>query len=320
MMMTSGASGAGSPEEAVVSRWVSPVVGASVGLAAILAWAPPVDAGSRGPATSLAQRSYVAMGDSYSSGEGAPPFDPSTNTAADACHRSRFAWPRLLSADDDTVQLVAFLACSGATTADVTTRSFQTERPQIAALKVLRAAPALITITIGGNDLGFASLVADCFLTDCAHDVNGRYETRLRTMLPGLLRTTLRRLKAASPTSSTYLVGYPDIIPASWSSGIQQHCSWLSRSDWTALTTLVRNLDRVQRQAAAAAGVRFRSVTHSLAGHELCTDRPWVYPIGPTGGSLRGHPIKAGQQAIAKAVEAGIGASSDAAYPASMIG
>jgi hypothetical protein len=58
------------------------------------------------------QRQYVAMGDSYSSGEGARPFDKPTasndyvvglsagrlvNRFIDACHRSDYAWPRYIS-------------------------------------------------------------------------------------------------------------------------------------------------------------------------------------------------------------------------------
>src|SRR5919199_1138661 len=55
----------------------------------------------------------AALGDSYSSGEGNPPFDP----AADGCDRSPQAWPLLAAAD--LAWTATDLACSGAQTKDV---------------------------------------------------------------------------------------------------------------------------------------------------------------------------------------------------------
>ena len=45
---------------------------------------------------SAAGTPHVLLGDSYSSGEGAGPFDRGTDTVLDCCHRSANAWPRLL--------------------------------------------------------------------------------------------------------------------------------------------------------------------------------------------------------------------------------
>src|ERR1700691_4183726 len=70
----------------------------------------------------VAQLSYVAMGDSYSSGEGTPPFEAGTNDkkTGDTCHRSRKAWPFVVAAADPALGSPVLLACSGATTGDVT--------------------------------------------------------------------------------------------------------------------------------------------------------------------------------------------------------
>ncbi|MDQ3154030.1 MAG: hypothetical protein M3R63_20705 [Actinomycetota bacterium] len=56
---------------------------------------------------------YVAMGDSFSSGEGNAPFEAGTDTSSNTCHRSPLAYPRLLQ-NDLNLGSTAFVACSGA--------------------------------------------------------------------------------------------------------------------------------------------------------------------------------------------------------------
>jgi hypothetical protein len=48
--------------------------------------------------------------------------------------------------------------------------------------------------------------------------------------------------------------------------------------------------------------VQYVSVLPALRRHELCTRDSWVYPIGATGGQLRGHPLRHGQRALAAIV------------------
>ena len=93
---------------------------------------------------------YIALGDSYSSGEGLVPY----LTADSGCNRSSQSYPEIVRAELDFSRF-RFLACSGATTAQV--------NAQVAALSpvVLRDA-ALTTLTAGGDDLPFAGLIAAC--------------------------------------------------------------------------------------------------------------------------------------------------------------
>ena len=122
-------------------RWGSVVVGAL--LAAGFVAAPAGAAPATGRAT------YVALGDSYSSGAGLAPFDAGSGS----CARSPRAYPsivdRSLARDAFT-----FVACSGATTAQI-----------IAQVGPARAAlrhAALVTLTAGGNDLSFSNLLVSC--------------------------------------------------------------------------------------------------------------------------------------------------------------
>lgn len=97
---------------------------------------------------------YVALGDSYSSGEGLPPYLWGSNTWRNQCHRSPQGYaPQLARARRGSF---AFAACSGATTNDLFSMSHNSraEGPQ---LDALGPDTQVVTLTIGGNDLGLTN-------------------------------------------------------------------------------------------------------------------------------------------------------------------
>lgn len=125
--------------------------------------------------------SYVALGDSYASGEGIPPYlqGPQDNL----CHRSTGSWPGMVSLPDSTVSLsqrtdaeFQFLACSGARIVNLDTtpqpkQMWSGGRPEIPLqLDLLKRDADLVTLSIGGNDLGFAPIVTHCFTTLVCQD------------------------------------------------------------------------------------------------------------------------------------------------------
>jgi hypothetical protein len=129
-------------------------------------------------AAGVASGRYVAMGDSYSSGEGAidsagdPAFDPTTATSKDKCHRSAHAYAyQLKAALGFSDPNFTFVACSGAELADFVAKVGKsgqwTEDPQLNAI----ARPGktnpnikLVTLSLGGNDIGFAQIMQNCVL------------------------------------------------------------------------------------------------------------------------------------------------------------
>ncbi|MEV5240868.1 hypothetical protein AB0K89_17455 [Streptomyces cinnamoneus] len=155
------------------------------------------------PLSGKPKNMVVAMGDSYSSGEGASEVDrdyyPETNyrdknndKARNACHRSRYAWSRQAALpgasksigelDDalDPGMDYHLIACSGARTYDVLgeTQSYSGkvhaidpkdylggEMPQIDQ-GYLDAHTTLVTISIGGNDSRFTDIVQKCLLSE----------------------------------------------------------------------------------------------------------------------------------------------------------
>jgi hypothetical protein len=74
------------------------------------------------PRSTVALR-YIALGDSFSSGEGVPPFRPGTDQylpLRDTCHRSFRGYPALIAGRRSSPGTWGFWACSGALTSDMT--------------------------------------------------------------------------------------------------------------------------------------------------------------------------------------------------------
>lgn len=179
---------------------------------------------------------YVAMGDSFSSGEGNPPFEYSTDaggTNENRCHRSPLSYPRLLQ-DDSSLDLgpTAFVACSGATTADVlygdSAEGNWGEGPQV---DVLSADTEVVTITVGGNDVGFSEVLTTCASSGgglgwgCSTDTN--LNNTLNDRLDALAGTgtatiggrnihsvseILDAVHSAAPNAHIFIGGYPKLF------------------------------------------------------------------------------------------------------------
>jgi hypothetical protein len=123
--------------------------------------------------------SMVALGDSFSSGEGAGSYLAGTNCSgsvfsrcpapnaaeSDYCHRSQFAYPMLVSSDVGATSL-DFRACSGAVVADLAApvsiggQGQWSEGPQLG--RAFPASTRLVTVSIGGNDIGFGEVANQC--------------------------------------------------------------------------------------------------------------------------------------------------------------
>ena len=123
---------------------------------------------------------YVSLGDSLSSGEGVPVFEPGTADDVDhdggnLCHRSaQGSYGQLLVADPAVAANLTpaeFWACSGAVAADVTQENpANHEDPQDSRVSQFTD---LITLSMGGSDIGFADIATICALYDCQLDITG---------------------------------------------------------------------------------------------------------------------------------------------------
>jgi PKD repeat protein/flagellar hook assembly protein FlgD len=117
---------------------------------------------------------YVALGDSFSAGEGLPAFEPATDTADNNCHRSYGSYSRQLAQDAsqlETMHPATFQACSGAIVNDyrVSNPGNAGEPPQGDHVSEFTDR---VTLTMGGNDVGFAALAKWCIASyGCGENV-----------------------------------------------------------------------------------------------------------------------------------------------------
>lgn len=157
---------------------------------------------------------YVAMGDSFSSGEGNPPFEQGTDASSNKCHRSGQAYPRLL-ANDSSLDFGSadFVACSGATTSSLryggTGVGAWSEPPQIA---VLTPSTEVVTITIGGNDVGFGDYAYSCVKLGCGAE-DAAFDDMVDRILDPVFESNLKQafndILFMAPNADVYVLNYP---------------------------------------------------------------------------------------------------------------
>ncbi|MEV5753619.1 SGNH/GDSL hydrolase family protein [Actinoallomurus sp. NPDC052308] len=241
---------------------------------------------------SAATVNYVALGDSYSSGTGTGSYDLDS-----ACQRSSRAYPAKWAAAHSPASFT-FAACSGAKTGDVLNNQ----------LSALSSSTSLVSITIGGNDAGFSSVMQTCVLSSdssCVSAVNTA-KNFADTQLPGLLGNVYSAIKSKAPNARVVVLDYPHLYITNDSG-----CIGMSHTKHVALNSAADELDTVTSQAATKAGFTFADVRGQFSGHELCSGDGWLnsvtIPIGssyhPTAtGHASGYlPVFSGKTALAAA-------------------
>jgi alpha-tubulin suppressor-like RCC1 family protein/lysophospholipase L1-like esterase len=251
--------------------------------------------GARPPPTPSTLK-YIALGDSYSSGEAAPPFESQFGS----CDRSTNAWPNLLARSEKNLKLLGNFACSGATTKALS-QPFKGQLPELTQMLNTGSAPDVVTITIGGNDIDFSTVLARCVISDCSLDGTVTFTKDFTAaLLPSKLAIAYAKIRRAAPHGRVIVVGYPRLFPTTQVATI--NCGWLTETERIKLNEIAIELDTTIKTAARHAGFDYVSTLNALDHHELCTDVSWIFPVGSSGGQLRGHPLLRGQEAIAAIV------------------
>ncbi len=215
---------------------------------------------------------YVALGDSFASGYGAGSY-------LDACGRSLLGYPALL-AEGNSYQL-DFQACAGATTDDVLTKQLGT----------LDARTELVTITIGGNDAGFSSLVAACgsFLANECESLVGWAEATTSAVLPGRLDALFADIRLKAKRAKVIVTNYPHLF-----NGTNCGSLTFTAGGMAALNHGADVLSDLLSAAAARAGFEFADVRRSFAGHAACDTVPWINAFDAAHLNDAYHPNAAG--------------------------
>ncbi|MEV8098405.1 GDSL-type esterase/lipase family protein [Kitasatospora sp. NPDC085879] len=281
----------------------------------------PLTVTAAAPAAAAGPTAVVSMGDSYISGE-AGRWDGNSDTASGSRDGTDRAWTgsgydparvygstytsgcdRSDSAEVRSAAGVAQtqinLACSGATTANVFRaanggQSFKGETPQADQLAAVAAQNTvkLITLSVGGNDLGFADVISTCvqdyeiWWSYCHDDQQTAVDAKMNAAMAGVGKAVdeVRAvMSAAGYTASSYrivLQSYPSPIPRSsenrypesgWSRTNTGGCPfWNLDADW-ARDSLVPQISDRLAAVAAAKGVQFLDLRDLLQGREVCS-------------------------------------------------
>ncbi|MDN3055462.1 SGNH/GDSL hydrolase family protein [Streptomyces sp. SRF1] len=219
---------------------------------------------------------YVALGDSYSSGVGAGSYD----SASGSCKRSTKAYPALWAASHAPASF-NFTACSGAKTSDVLNNQ----------LGPLGSGTGLVSISIGGNDAGFADIMTTCVLQSesaCVSAVNSA-KTFVQNTLPGRLDQVYSAIRAKAPSAHVVVLGYPRFYKLSGTCVVG-----LSETERAAINSGADLLNSVTAKRAADHGFSFGDVATAFTGHEICSGSAWLNSVTlPVDESY--HPTAAGQ-------------------------
>ncbi len=261
---------------------------------------------------------YVALGDSYSSGEGALAYDLGTDTSSNRCHRSAHAYARVLpnyaSHASDIPSQTDLVACSGAITTNVVgdANGGGQQGNEPLQLSRLGSDVKLVTISIGGNDAGFAPVLAQCVRNapwdnSCLAQ-DAKVSSDIKNLAPRLT-WVYGLVKRAAPNARILVVGYPHLFPIGGHDG----CNHLNRDDQSWMNAKARQLDNVIGDSAKAAGVEYVDMYQAFEGHEVCGDSdPWINDlmihhlsgVAPSPEPESFHPNQEGNQEFARRVDA----------------
>ncbi|WP_433543858.1 SGNH/GDSL hydrolase family protein (plasmid) [Streptomyces sp. CA-294286] len=266
---------------------------AALGAAAVLV------GGATAPAGATPAERYVALGDSYTSAPGVP-----VQVDAD-CGRSNNNYPSITAR---RLPVAAFrdVSCGGATTVEMW-RAQGTNPPQ---LDALTKHTTLVTLQIGGNDIGFGEIIGTCArlsYTDptgapcTAHYTAGGTDVLARRIAAAAPRVhkVIRAIHQRAPRAKVYLLGYPAIAPdkgtGCWPS-LPTAAGDVAYSRATA-----KRLNGMLRIVATLSRATYVDTYKPSVGHDACqspADR-WVEPLVPASPAAPFHPNAAGEKAMA---------------------
>lgn len=250
---------------------------------------------------------YVAMGSSFAAG---PAISKRADDSPWFCMRSRDNYAHQL-ARLRGLSLVD-VSCGGATTKHILNGGLALQPPQI---KAVTAETELVTITIGGNDIGYlANLMAmgcDGTMPWYVRAIGGckiRSTEQLEQGLPKVreqLITVMDEIHRRAPKAQIVLVNYQTILPES---GTCDRLG-LTEEQVTQMRGIAEKLAAVTREAAQARGALLLDAMQLSQGHDVCALEPWINAMRPASGLMGAplHPNLEGMTAIAQALNTLLG-------------
>src|SRR3954471_24538367 len=250
--------------------------------------------------------SYVALGDSYAAGPVIPLQIKPYGCLKSDHNYAHLAAPKLapLTLRDPS--------CSGAETDDMTQEQGVYPGPNPPEFDSLDAATTLVSLQIGGNDIGFSSIAEDCFNTSpngppCRDrfvvDGHDEVSDRIAATAPKV-GAAIQGIHERSPSARVLVLNYPAIFPDTGAG------CWptlpVSNEDVVWLRDKEKELNQMLADQAAANGATLVDWYRASIGHDACQPPgfKWVEGPVPTTPAAPVHPNLLGMLAAADLVVA----------------
>ncbi|MCP2368093.1 lysophospholipase L1-like esterase [Agromyces flavus] len=248
---------------------------------AAVAAGKPVKPPKPGGSTEL---EYAAVGDSFAAGVGGGSYLDTS------CYRSANSYPRQLDADANK-RLVSFPACTGASTVET-----------LAQIATISTTAKVVTVTVGGNDVGFSNVMRNCFAfpsDSCQSSIDAgaaiAASQAFRDKVAGVITAIRTRTE---PDAKVIVAGYPLLFHLN-SSGVNTRYQW---ADEVNAETVV--LNNVIESVAVGTGATFVDVEDDFAGHGIGSGSSWIVDWMYVNWNTAFHPTATGYAAYANAIRA----------------
>jgi lysophospholipase L1-like esterase len=252
---------------------------------------------------------YVALGDSFTSA----PLVLNQVGQPLGCARSDHNYPSIVAAATGAATFVD-RSCGSATTVHMTAPQsvpLGTNPPQFDGL---RADAGLVTIGIGGNDVGLVGAAEQCVALGALAPTGSACRSNFAKPGGGdaladqiaatapKIAATLQGIHARSPGARVLLVGYPAVGADSGKSCYP--LVTLSDDDMAYLVGMLKKTNEMLAAQAAANDAEYVDTYTDSVGHDVCTaiGTRWFEGIVPTSPAFPIHPNALGEASMARSV------------------
>jgi lysophospholipase L1-like esterase len=253
---------------------------------------------------------YVALGDSFTAG----PLIPVQYGTPLGCLRSTNNYPAVVARRLGPGAFVD-VSCSGADTGDMTSPQDVTLGTNPPQFNALTADTTLVTVGIGGNDIGYTGIVQTCaelsftnpFGAPCKARFGSRLDQRIADTAPKVA-TVLEGIRQRAPQAQVLVVGYLRLLPSGRGCWPVVPLAW---GDVPFLDGVERSLNDMLADEAQQHGARFVDAYAGGDGHDMCAlpTQKWVEGLIPTSPAAPIHPNATGMRVVADRVAAAVSAA-----------
>ncbi|CAN5883188.1 SGNH/GDSL hydrolase family protein [soil metagenome] len=252
---------------------------------------------------------YVALGDSFVAG----PLIPEQQDDPLGCLRSTNNYPRLISGNLASTKFTD-VSCSGARTDHMfEAQNVEPGPANPPQLEALDRQTKIVTLGIGGNDIGFSEIVTRCATAlptmGCASqytaDGGDELSDRIAAAAPKVA-AVLTAIGERAPRAETFVIGYPTVLPET-GLGCYPVVPVLPE-DVPYLREKVKELNRMLRTQAKAAGATYVDIATPSIGRDFCAlpGTKWVEGVFPNSVAAPVHPNADGMRGFATPIAASI--------------